>query len=1108
MRKTILLFALATIFNLISFTFFAQCNVIYVTTSGISTAAGTQADPLDIATAFSTAASGTTIKIATGTYPLLNPLILGNNGVKIEGGFQSGLSWVKTSLAGATTLLRTNVNLEGATNSQRLVAIYINAKSNFRFQDITITTSNVTAAGASAYCIHLTNCSDYEFTRTQVLPGNAAAGQNGIVGAAGITGSTGSAGSAGDIDNTGSAGAGGLGGNGAGAGFGVGGSAGTGGAGGNGGNGGTSTSIRAGGGGGGGAGGGSGSNNGKIGGNGGGVNFGATQLSGGGGGAWGDPGSAGGNGVNGANGNNGLGSIAGPAGNHIGGYFNPGAQGATGGDGSGGKGGTGGGGGGGQSCFFCIDGSGDGGGGGGGGGQGGAGSTGGFGGGGSFGIYLYLNGANGIIKDSWVVAGTAGNGGLGAVGATGGLGGNGGFGSTYGTLEIGRGGNGGRGGTGGNGGSGGSGTAGVSSSVYLASGTALSLSTINFNLTTQPVLNVSEVFCTNQMIAFNASTSSNWDFGTGGSPQTTAGNIVTTQYTTAGIKDIIYGIDTYSGFVTITCTSPDLPTLAASNSTICPGSSTTLSVTAGNLNSSTNWAWYEGACAGTAVGSGTSISVSPTASTTTYYARAEGGCPVPGSCSMITITTQDNTAPTLDVLNLADINESCQVTILVSPTATDDCAGSISGTHDANLPITNQGTTTITWTYDDGNGNTSSQTQNVVISDLTAPVMDNALLTDINAECEVISLTSPTATDNCAGSISGTHDATLPISIQGTTVVTWTYDDGNGNTSSQTQNIVITDLTDPIADNANLADVTAECEVTSLTAPTASDACSGAITGTHNATLPITAQGTTIVTWTYDDGNGNSSTQDQNVVIDDISVPIADIANLPGINEVCEVTSLTAPTANDACSGTLSGTHNASLPIITQGITVVTWTYNDGNGNTTTQTQSIVITDAIAPVPDATILADVSAECSLPSLTLATATDNCSGVISGTNNAVFPITTVGTTIVTWIYTDDAGNSVTQNQNVIITCSSNGIIENSLENGISIYPNPTNRTFIVITDEDGTFDLTNELGQILQKVKLKAGTENKVSIDDLSSGVYFLIGINSNGSLSKRIIVNK
>ena len=132
-------------------------------------------------------------------------------------------------------------------------------------------------------------------------------------------------------------------------------------------------------------------------------------------------------------------------------------------------------------------------------------------------------------------------------------------------------------------------------------------------------------------------------------------------------------------------------------------------------------------------------------------------------------------------------------------------------------------------------------------------------MADVTAECEVTSITAPTATDNCGGAITGTTTTTFPITAQGTTVVTWTYDDGNGNTITQTQNVIIDDVTAPVADVATLADVTAECEVASITAPTATDNCGGTITATTDAIFPITAQGTTVVTWTYDDGNGLST---------------------------------------------------------------------------------------------------------------------------------------------------------------------------------------------------------------------------------------------------------
>ncbi|MEZ4952269.1 MAG: hypothetical protein R2825_01675 [Saprospiraceae bacterium] len=51
------------------------------------------------------------------------------------------------------------------------------------------------------------------------------------------------------------------------------------------------------------------------------------------------------------------------------------------------------------------------------------------------------------------------------------------------------------------------------------------------------------------------------------------------------------------------------------------------------------------------------------------------------------------------------------------------------------MTYSTQGTFTITWTYDDGNGNTSMQTQTVIVDDVTAPVPDVATLSDVTGEC-------------------------------------------------------------------------------------------------------------------------------------------------------------------------------------------------------------------------------------------------------------------------------------------------------------------------------------------------------------------------------------
>jgi sulfur transfer complex TusBCD TusB component (DsrH family) len=391
------------------------------------------------------------------------------------------------------------------------------------------------------------------------------------------------------------------------------------------------------------------------------------------------------------------------------------------------------------------------------------------------------------------------------------------------------------------------------------------------------------------------------------------------------------------------------------------------------------------------------------------------------------VTLFDFTEPTPDVAVLADINAECAVleADVTPPTATDNCSA-VTVTSDAVFPITSQGTTTITWTYTDASGNFTTQTQDVTLFDFSEPVADVAVLSDINAQCEVLEadITPPTATDNCQGVVTVTSDAVFPITSQGTTTITWTYTDVNGNFSTQTQDVTLFDFTEPAPDLAVLADINADCEVleTDVTPPTATDNCSGVVTVTSDAVFPITAPGLTVITWTYADANGNSITQTQDINIADVTGPIPGAVVLADITAQCEVleADVTAPTATD-CSGAVAVTNDADFPISSQGTTVITWTFEDVNGNTSTQTQNVVISDVTGPSADSP-LADIIAECEVleADVTPPTVTDNCSGAVTVTTNTVFPITTQGTTAIVWRYADMNGNITLQMQNVVIS----------------------------------------------------------------------------------------
>ncbi|MFT4600867.1 MAG: carbon monoxide dehydrogenase subunit G, partial [Arenicella sp.] len=404
-----------------------------------------------------------------------------------------------------------------------------------------------------------------------------------------------------------------------------------------------------------------------------------------------------------------------------------------------------------------------------------------------------------------------------------------------------------------------------------------------------------------------------------------------------------------------------------------------------------------------------------TSSTATVveWSIASGTC-LP-STDQITVTVEA-IAPVAVLATLADLTDPCSVNPTI-PLSNDNCAGVVAGTPDVTLPVTGQGLTVVTWTYDDGSGNISTQTQNVTITDVTAPVLDNATLADLTDPCSVTP-TVPTAVDDCLGAMNGVPDVSFPITVGGLTVITWTYADSAGNSVTQTQNVTISDVTAPVLDVATLTDITDPCSVNPV-APTATDDCLGIMNGVPDVSLPVMISGLTVITWTFTDSSGNSVSQTQNVTITDFNAPVPDLATLPDINDGCSANPV-PPTAVDDCIGAMNGVADVTLPMYTVGTTVITWTFADSAGNSVTQTQNVTIGgDVTDPIPDLATLPDVTDVCS-SNPTPPTATDDCLGLMNGVPDVTMPIVAQGLTVVTWTFADSAGNSVTQVQNVTLT----------------------------------------------------------------------------------------
>jgi gliding motility-associated-like protein len=89
-----------------------------------------------------------------------------------------------------------------------------------------------------------------------------------------------------------------------------------------------------------------------------------------------------------------------------------------------------------------------------------------------------------------------------------------------------------------------------------------------------------------------------------------------------------------------------------------------------------------------------------------------------------------------------------------------------------------------------------------------------------------------------------------------------------------TLNIKIGSPSPPVFDIQNLPNLTGTCNL-KLIAPTETDGCGNKTTATTKSPLQYSIPGTYIVVWDYDDGNGNISHQNQNVIISSPALPTA-----------------------------------------------------------------------------------------------------------------------------------------------------------------------------------------------------------------------------------------
>jgi hypothetical protein len=69
-----------------------------------------------------------------------------------------------------------------------------------------------------------------------------------------------------------------------------------------------------------------------------------------------------------------------------------------------------------------------------------------------------------------------------------------------------------------------------------------------------------------------------------------------------------------------------------------------------------------------------------------------------------------------------------------------------------------------------------------------------------------------------------------------------------------------------------------------------------------------------------------------------------------------------------------------------------------------------------------------------------------------------------------------------------------------------YPNPSNGDFTLVSAIPGTFQIINELGQIIRIIEITEANNNQVKVENMPNGAYFVTGTSNSKTVTKKVIV--
>ncbi len=402
-----------------------------------------------------------------------------------------------------------------------------------------------------------------------------------------------------------------------------------------------------------------------------------------------------------------------------------------------------------------------------------------------------------------------------------------------------------------------------------------------------------------------------------------------------------------------------------------------------------------------------------------------GGIEVPSLLEVVSDSCTDAKDLTITVTDKTKVSDGCMSTLTITFAAADACGNSAGGFTCKYIFIDDEAPEVINacpTAADFGYSNVQCQSE---------------LPTGDEAELAFFANNIPSFFQDACNDLAGVNISN-PV-LDGTEcngVATYTIDffDSCGNRTSEcTFTIEWNDTTAPEAPQAP-ADLTVEC-IDDVPAPgdlTATDNCAGEVTVTGVDSVNSEDACNVIITrtWTFTDACENTSSVSQTITVSDTVAPVAPQAPADLTVECLDdVPAAGDLTATDNCAGevTVTGVDSVNSEDACNVIITRTWTFTDACENTSSVSQTITVSDTIAPTFDQdTLPADESLECAddVVDAVILTASDNCGNA----NVAFTEVVGIGqvdcansfTITRTWTATDSCDNRTVHVQ--VITVS--------------------------------------------------------------------------------------